>query len=85
LTEELNELGNEFTMMEVKDLCKAKFALIDVFNEKTGEVLGQRIKGTSAMNKTELSDFVESVIRWAADSFGIVLPYPNEQLEAFED
>ena len=84
-TEELNELGNEFTMMEVKDLCKAKFALIDVFNEKTGEVLGQRIKGTSAMNKTELSDFVESVIRWAADSFGIVLPYPNEQLEAFED
>ena len=79
-TDALNDLGNEFNMLEVKDLCKAKFALTDVINEKTGEVLGQRIKGTSEMNKTELSDFVESVIRWASNYFHITLPYPNEQL-----
>lgn len=80
-TDELNELGNEFTMQEVKELCKAKFALIDVVNEQTGEVIGNRIKGTSEMNKTELNEFFEKVIRWAAETFGIQLPYPNEQLK----
>lgn len=80
-TESLNELGNEFTVDEVKELCKAKFALIDVINKETGECLGQRIKGTSEMTKTELNLFIESIIRWAADYFAIVLPYPSEQLE----
>ena len=59
-TESLNELGNEFTVDEVKELCKAKFALIDVMNKETGECLGQRIKGTSEMTKTELNLFIEN-------------------------
>ncbi len=80
-TESLNELGNEFTMDEVKELCKAKFLLVDVMNVETGEVIGQRIKGTSEMTKTELNLFIENIIRWAADYFSIVLPYPSEQLE----
>ena len=79
--ESLNDLGNEFTVDEVKELCKAKFALIDVMNKETGECLGQRIKGTSEMTKTELNLFIENIIRWAADYFSIVLPYPSEQLE----
>lgn len=80
-TDALNDLGNEFLMTEVKELCKAKFLLTDVMNEKTGEIIGQRIKGTSELTKTELNEFFEKVIRWAADSFGIILPYPDEQLE----
>lgn len=79
-TEALNELGNEFQMLEIKELCKCKFATIDVVNEKTGEVIGQRIKGTSEMTKTELNEFIENIIRWAADFFHITLPYPNEEL-----
>ena len=79
--ESLNDLGNDFTVDEVKELCKAKFALIDVMNKETGECLGQRIKGTSEMTKTELNLFIENIIRWAADYFSIVLPYPSEQLE----
>lgn len=78
---ELNLLGNHFTSEHVKDLCKAKFATIDVVNEATGEVIGQRIKGTSEMTKTELSEFVEQIIIWAADMFSIKLPLPNENLE----
>lgn len=77
-TESLNDLGNEYRMEEVKELCKAKFAMIDVVNESTGEVIGQRIQKTSEMTKTELSEFIEKIIRWAADMFHIVLPYPNE-------
>jgi hypothetical protein len=78
---ELNELGNKFTAQEVKDLCKFKFALIDVINESTGEVIGQRIQGTSEMTTTELNSFIEDVIQWAAEMFDIQLPYPNEELE----
>jgi len=78
LTMALNDLGNEFTMLEVKDMMKAKFALTDVVNTSTGEVLGQRIKGTSEMKRMELADFIDSVIRWAA-GLSIKLAYPNEQ------
>lgn len=78
---ELNELGNEFTMEEIKELCKSKFSTIDVFNKETGECIGQRIKGTHEMSKGEMVDFIESVIRWAADMFHIVLPAANEQID----
>ena len=79
LTDELNALGNSFKMLEVKSLMKTKFLLIDVVNEETVEVIGERIKGTSECNKEEISEFIENVIRWAAE-LQIVLPYPNEQL-----
>lgn len=75
---ELNALGNEFSMQQVKDLCKLKFAKVEMINTQTGEVMGERIKGTSEMNKTELNEFIENIIRWAAEYFSITLPYPNE-------
>lgn len=80
---ELNALGNKFTMEEVKELCKFKFAKIDVVNEVTGEVVGQRIQGTSEMSTTELNVFIDEVIQWAAEMFKIELPYPNEEMQMF--
>lgn len=80
LKEGLNELGNEFTKDEVKELCKYKFAKIDIINHETGELIGQRIKGTSEMNKMEMAEFIENVIRWSADMFHIILPQPGQQL-----
>lgn len=82
---ELNQLGNEFTMEQVKELCKAKYLLIDVVNESTGECIGQRIKGTHELSKVEMMEFIENVIRWAAEMFHITLPYPNEQTEIFNN
>lgn len=75
----LNELGNEFTLDDIKDLCKLKFAVVDVFNANTGEVIGQKIQGTSDMSKSEMIKFIDEIIIWAADYFHIVLPYPNEE------
>ncbi len=79
-TKELNELGNEFHMEEIKELCKTKFSTIDVINKDTGEIIGQRIKGTHEMGKGEMVEFIDNIIRWAADMFHIVLPFPSEQL-----
>ncbi len=76
----LNLLGNNFTMEETKELCKLKFAQIDMFNEDTGEIIGQRIQHTSDMKKDELSTFIDNVISWAANDFHITLHYPNEIL-----
>lgn len=83
--DELNNLGNEYSMEQVKQLCKLKFALMDVVDKSTGEVIGQEIKKTSEMTKTELNEFFEKVIFWAADTFHIKLFFPNEQLELEEN
>ncbi len=73
-------------MEEVKAICKTKFCTIDVINNDSGEVIGQRIKGTSEMNKMEMVEFIDNVIRWAADYFRIVLPFPGENIKIdFED
>ena len=81
---ELNQLGNEFKMEQVKEIAKAKFLTVDVVNESTGECIGQRVRGTHELSKVETMEFVENVIRWAADMFHITLPYPNEQIEIFQ-
>lgn len=81
---ELNQLGNEFKMEQVKEIAKAKFLTVDVVNESTGECIGQRVKGTHELSKVEMMEFVENVIRWAADMFHITLPLPNEQIEIFQ-
>jgi len=80
LKDSLNELGNSFTMEQVKEMMKYKFLLVDMYNEDTGVLIGSRIRGTSELTTTELNDFFEKIIAYAADEFGIILPYPNEQL-----
>ena len=79
-TNELNALGNTFTMIEVKELLKTKFATIDVINESTGEVIGQRVKGTSEMSKGEMIEFIDNIIRYGKEIFNFNLPYPNESM-----
>jgi len=77
----LNELGNDYRMERVKEICKFKFALKDEVNEQTGEVIGKYIQKTSDMTKMEMCTFVDNVIMWAADNFHIVLPLPGENIK----
>lgn len=76
----LNDLGNDYSMEQVKMLCKVKFALKDIIDMSTGEVIGQEIQHTSDMTKEELSVFIEKIINWAREFFNIKLFFPNEQL-----
>lgn len=79
-TECLNEYGNEYQMIEIKDMLKLKFLTVDVFNNETGESVGKRVKHTSELTTTELNEFIECIIRYGSEMFGFNLPYPNEQL-----
>ncbi len=76
----LNDLGNDYSMEQVKMLCKVKFALKDMVDMSTGEVIGQEIQHTSDMTKEEFSVFIEKIINWAREFFNIKLFFPNEQL-----
>jgi hypothetical protein len=71
----------QYTMEVVKDICKCKFLKTSVINEKTGEVIGERIKGTSELTTTEMMVFVDDIIQWSLEQFGIRLYLPNEQSE----
>lgn len=79
-TNELNALGNTFAMIEVKELLKTKFATIDVYSEATGEIIGQRVKGTSEMSKGEMIEFIDNIIQYGKEMFDFNLPYPNESM-----
>ena len=78
--DELNKLGNDFTMLQVKDMMKFKFLTVEVFDKETGEVIGQRVRDTSELTTTELTWFIERVVQYAADMFHFNLPMPNEQM-----
>ena len=73
--------GEVYSMETVKNMCKLKFAQIDVVDKNTGEIIGKDLEATSKMSKSRCAEFTEQIIRWAAEQFQIVLPYPNEQVE----
>jgi hypothetical protein len=78
----INYTGDErYTAAMVKDIVKCKFLTVDMINENSGEVIGTSIKSTTELSTFEMNEFIENMIRWAAEQFNINIPYPNENLE----
>lgn len=73
-----DELGYDKDTMH--EICKMKFLKSEAVNEKTEEVY-QYVKSTSALSTTEFQDLFQSLYAWASETFGIVLPEPNTQIE----
>lgn len=65
----------------VKSILKYKFARHTIANTATGEVIDEFIQDTSDMSTTEIALFVEQIIEYAATTYHIQLPFPNEQIE----
>ena len=72
------ELG--FTKEEIHDICKFKFLKREKVDEKSGEIF-EYLGSTTQLNKMEFADIVSELIRWVSETFDIVLPLPNEQME----
>jgi len=78
----INYTGDErYSPAAVKEIVKCKFLTVDMVNENTAEVIGQRIKGTSELSTLEMNELYDNMIRWAAEQFNINIPYPNENLQ----
>jgi hypothetical protein len=71
------------TVEHAKRACKYLFLKKQIFDEETGEVKLEWVKDTSELTKAEMSEFIESVIRWLANDFHHVVPPPNTQTSAF--
>jgi hypothetical protein len=50
---------------------------VTVTNSGTGEVIGERVRSTTELNVEEFSEYLEKVIAWLADMFGIECPIPG--------
>jgi hypothetical protein len=72
------ELG--FTKEEIHDICKFKFLKREKVDEKSGEIF-EYLGSTTQLNKMEFADMVSELIRWVSETFDIVLPLPDEQME----
>ena len=73
----LKEAGYEIKESEVKEMLKLKFLTRQIANEH-GEYI-EYVKGTSELTTVELMEFIDEVIRWAAEYLNLVLFLPNEQ------
>lgn len=76
-----NEVG--YTKDEMHDICKFKFLKREKIDEKSGEVF-EYIANSSSLTKSEFSDLTTDLIRWASQTFSVILPLPDEQIEIFE-
>jgi len=65
---------------EMHEILKFKFLKKEKVDERTGEVF-EYIGSTAKLNKTDFADMVSDLIRYAAETFDIVLPLPGEQSE----
>ena len=79
----LKEFGNELSLAEVnaflndKFFCKTKTVLIKRgINEYVYTIRTPRSKSGATID--EMSEFIDKVIRWAAEDLGVYIPSPDE-------
>jgi hypothetical protein len=81
------ELANAFkdagyegiTPQIAKVIAKDKFLKSQVVNKETGEFV-EYTKDTHDLTTIEMNEFIDSVIRFAAECLNYQIPYPNEQV-----
>ena len=78
----LVEYGWDVTVEETHDFLKDRFCRREYIVPETGEVLSV-IKETKSFSTVEFNDYVDRVIRFAAETLDVQVPYPNEQVELF--
>ena len=54
-----------------------KFLTIEVVNQKTGEIIGKRVRSTTKLSTLEMADYCERCRAYLAEMFSIVVPDPD--------
>ena len=76
----LIDVGYKVSKEQTHDLLRAKFAIDELVNEDTGEII-KTIASTTNMTTTDFMKYIESIIQWAAEYLSIQIPEPNEQIK----
>ena len=65
----------------IHEFLKAQFnrQSITVANKETGESIDSEISGsTTELTTVEFMEYIENVLRWAAEFLSLVIPEPNQ-------
>lgn len=73
------ELGHDLTKEGVHEFLKNRFLKQEIINPNTGEYIGDRIRSTTELNKSEFADYIAEIQRFAAEYLNIYIPDPNTQ------
>ena len=74
------EFGNDVDSELVHEFLKARFHYSEFVDEKSGEII-KLPKSTTEMSNTEFIEYIERIKQFAAETLGIYIADPNEQLE----
>ncbi|HPT15504.1 MAG TPA: recombination protein NinB [Bacteroidales bacterium] len=78
--EGLLDIGYRMTTDDTHEYLKGQFAITEVVNERTGEVL-KSIGSTSEMTTSKMMDYFAEITQWAAEYLNVQIPNPGEQLK----
>jgi len=76
-----DEWGEYYTSEQVHEFLKLNFNTKEVVCEQTGEIL-QIVKSTTENSTVEMEEYMEVCRRKALEMFNVIIPLPNEQIEA---
>lgn len=68
------------TESDAHEVLKALFLKTHFVNEKTGEAI-EYVCSTTKLSTVLFMDYIESIIRWAAEYLNVQIPFPGEQVE----
>lgn len=69
------------TESDAHEVLKSLFLKVQLVNENTGEVLTEYVNSTTKLSTVLFMDYIDSIIKWAAEYLGIQIPFPNEQMQ----
>ena len=72
------ELGHQLDNEETHEFLKHQFLKESIITED-GEYLGERIKSSTELTKSEFMDYIAEIQQFAAEKLSVYIPDPNEQ------
>ena len=70
-------LNSKLTRDDVHEFLKAKFNKKEIVNKETGEVIGSAPQSTTDLSTDEFKDYIDAIIRFAADYLDLNIPDPT--------
>ena len=76
----LNDAGYRLTTEAVHEYLKSQFSIVEVVNERSGEIL-KSIGSTTEMSTSQMMEYFAKISQWAVEYLNTHIPEPNEQLK----
>lgn len=75
----LNDIGYRMTTEATHEYLKGEFNIVEIPNERTGEIL-RSIGSTTEMSTSQMMEYFAKITEWAAEYLSIEIPQPGEQM-----